>query len=207
MDFPMAWEITLKSKDVEHNPMCSYRRHRLLCDCHVLHKHPDYVRAKEMSLESYEELLNQVQQLRDRCADLEYDLEFAYKRSKVLADLLEIPVHESPGVTGTILGLVRGKVERLLKQLEAARKLNLPLLKTNEQLNHKVRELSGVETQYCCWSQNDFEDVDTGSWATTCSERFYLTDETPADNGMNFCCYCGKPMIVSNYLDEEQSEI
>ena len=45
--------------------------------------------------------------------DIHADMEFAYKRAKVLADMLEIPVHESPEVTGTILGLVRGKVEKL----------------------------------------------------------------------------------------------
>lgn len=44
------------------------------------------------------------------------DLEFAYKRAKVLADLLEIPVHESTEVTGTILGLVRGSVERVIAE-------------------------------------------------------------------------------------------
>ena len=60
---------------------------------------------------------------------------------------------------------------------------------------------------YCCWSQNDFEDVDTGSWATTCGNRFYFVDEGPDDNGMNFCCYCGKPIIVSGYVDEEQLEV
>lgn len=48
--------------------------------------------------------------------DMEANLEFAYKRAKVLADMLEIPVHESAEVTGTILGMVRGKVERLSKQ-------------------------------------------------------------------------------------------
>ena len=58
---------------------------------------------------------------------------------------------------------------------------------------------------YCCWSQNDFEDVDTGSWATTCGNRFYFTDGGPDDDGMNFCCYCGKPIIVSGYHNEEQS--
>lgn len=46
--------------------------------------------------------------------DLRRNLEFAYKRAKVLADLLGIPVHESSEVTGTILGLVRGKVEKLI---------------------------------------------------------------------------------------------
>jgi hypothetical protein len=56
-------------------------------------------------------------------AEVEADLEFAYKRAKVLADMLKIPVHESPEFTGTILGLVRGSVERLQKrvaELEAA---------------------------------------------------------------------------------------
>jgi len=49
---------------------------------------------------------------------IDADLEFAYKRSKVLADMLEIPVHESPEVTGTILGLVRRSVERLQGELK-----------------------------------------------------------------------------------------
>lgn len=50
-------------------------------------------------------------------AEVEADLDFAYKRAKVLADMLGIPVHESPEVTGTILGLVRGSVERLINQV------------------------------------------------------------------------------------------
>lgn len=45
--------------------------------------------------------------------ELRRNLEFAYKRAKVLADMLGIPVHESPEVTGTILGLIRSKVETL----------------------------------------------------------------------------------------------
>lgn len=45
--------------------------------------------------------------------EIHADMDFAYKRAKVLADMLEIPVHEHPEVTGTILGLVRGSVERL----------------------------------------------------------------------------------------------
>jgi len=50
---------------------------------------------------------------------LHADLEFAYKRAKVLADMLNIPVHESLEVTGTILGLVRGSVERLQSYFQA----------------------------------------------------------------------------------------
>ena len=49
--------------------------------------------------------------------ELHANLEFAYKRAKVLADTLGISIHESPEVTGTILGLVRGGVERLLAEI------------------------------------------------------------------------------------------
>lgn len=60
---------------------------------------------------------------------------------------------------------------------------------------------------YCCWSQNDYDDVDSSCWHTTCDNAFYLTDEGPDDNGMNFCCYCGKRLIVSGYVDSDQSEV
>ena len=65
--------------------------------------------------------------------EVEKDLEFAFKRSMVLANMLKIPVHESPKVTGTILGLVRGAVERLqsrIAELEAA------ILKTLNENGH-----------------------------------------------------------------------
>jgi hypothetical protein len=75
------------------------------------------------------------------------DLEFAYKRAKVLADLLEIPVHESPEVTGTILGLVRGSVERLItknKDLAAYAKIKTGAihcqLESRKKAVAKVRE-------------------------------------------------------------------
>jgi hypothetical protein len=58
-------------------------------------------------------------QVDDAYDKLHADLEFAYKRAKVLADILNIPVHESPEVTGTILGLVRGSVERIKSYFQA----------------------------------------------------------------------------------------
>lgn len=67
------------------------------------------------------------------------DLEFAYKRSKVLADMLEIPVHESPKVTGTILGLVRGSVERLIAERDLFKKETVALA------DHSTRFQSGLE--------------------------------------------------------------
>lgn len=49
-----------------------------------------------------------------RVAELEKDLDFAFKRTMVLARMLDIPVLESPAVTGTILGMVRAAVQRLM---------------------------------------------------------------------------------------------
>lgn len=58
-------------------------------------------------------------ELHAEAAYLRSDLEFAYKRSKVLADILGIRVQESPGVTGTILGLVRRSIERLIVERDS----------------------------------------------------------------------------------------
>jgi len=56
-----------------------------------------------------------IRDLHATLAEAEKDLEFAFKRAMVLANMLNIPVHESPAVTGTILGMVRRKVEELLE--------------------------------------------------------------------------------------------
>ena len=44
----------------------------------------------------------------------------------------------------------------------------------------------------CDWSY----DADDDTWDTACGHRFTLIDGTPAQNQMNFCCYCGKPITV-----------
>ena len=45
MDFPTAWEISRATPTDKHDPRCSYTRTdgALLCDCHVLTKHPQYL--------------------------------------------------------------------------------------------------------------------------------------------------------------------
>lgn len=48
IDIPRAWEITRASKDGEHNRLCSWRTHRMLCDCHVIYKHPEQVERRYM---------------------------------------------------------------------------------------------------------------------------------------------------------------
>lgn len=43
VDFPRAWQISKMVAVDEHDPLCSYRQTDggLLCDCHVLMKHPE----------------------------------------------------------------------------------------------------------------------------------------------------------------------
>jgi hypothetical protein len=45
IDFPRAWQIARAADWNEHDPTCSYRTERgaLLCDCHVITEHPEYL--------------------------------------------------------------------------------------------------------------------------------------------------------------------
>ena len=44
MDFPRAWQISRATHESFHHIDCSYRKTHggLLCDCHILTKHPEY---------------------------------------------------------------------------------------------------------------------------------------------------------------------
>ena len=55
--------------------------------------------------------------LEKQISELKNSLEFAFKRSMVLADIFGVPVHESPEATGTILGLIRRHTEQLRDQV------------------------------------------------------------------------------------------
>lgn len=53
-------------------------------------------------------------------------------------------------------------------------------------------------SETCIWSR-----ADDGSevYETSCQEGcFMLNSGTPSENGMRFCCYCGKPL--EEYLGE-----
>ena len=44
MDFPRAWEIAKLTKVEGHDPKCSYAMGGVLCDCHILTQHPEYIK-------------------------------------------------------------------------------------------------------------------------------------------------------------------
>jgi len=43
---------------------------------------------------------------------------------------------------------------------------------------------------FCEWRQID--DYTDDGWTTSCEKEFCLTDGTPEQNGMEYCCFCGK---------------
>jgi hypothetical protein len=50
----------------------------------------------------------------------------------------------------------------------------------------------------CKW----YEDGDSGVWATQCRKYFQITDGTPEDNKMLFCCYCGEALEQVPYSED-----
>lgn len=51
----------------------------------------------------------------------------------------------------------------------------------------------------CQWAEDGIE----GPWATSCGHYFSLNEGTPSDNGMKYCCFCGRPLAE---VRDEESE-
>lgn len=47
-------------------------------------------------------------------------------------------------------------------------------------------------SEKCHWMQDGEPESDT--WSTACGGMFAITDGTPSENRMRYCCYCGKPL-------------
>ena len=47
------------------------------------------------------------------------------------------------------------------------------------------------EDAFCVWHNDPETD---NLWDTDCRQLFEIYDGTPTENGMEFCCYCGKPI-------------
>ena len=53
----------------------------------------------------------------------------------------------------------------------------------------------------CGWTQ----DSDGSAWATGCGHLFDVNDGTPKENGMCWCCFCGRELKQTPYTDDEQA--
>lgn len=52
----------------------------------------------------------------------------------------------------------------------------------------------------CTWMQDG---PDSDVWEASCRHTFRLDADTPTDNNMRFCCFCGKPLESAPWADEE----
>jgi len=50
----------------------------------------------------------------------------------------------------------------------------------------------------CTWTESG----DCYGYDTDCGDTFALNEGTPSNNGMKFCCYCGKPLEEKLYEEE-----
>jgi hypothetical protein len=53
----------------------------------------------------------------------------------------------------------------------------------------------------CGWTQES----DGSAWATGCGHLFEVINGTPKENGMGFCCFCGRTLGESPYTEDEQA--
>jgi hypothetical protein len=58
------------------------------------------------------------------------------------------------------------------------------------------RQLLENKKGTCIWSRWE---VDSDVFSTSCENDFRLDEGTPLENGMKFCCFCGRP--VEEYLE------
>jgi len=59
----------------------------------------------------------------------------------------------------------------------------------------------------CVWAQEDAWDM-SDSWQTQCGSLFVFSSEegAPCEDGINFCCYCGRPIERHDAPDEEDDD-
>lgn len=54
----------------------------------------------------------------------------------------------------------------------------------------------------CLWAEDE-----DGNWWTACNNGFVFTDGGPTENGMRFCCYCGRDLQVETETPEPEDDI
>jgi hypothetical protein len=58
-----------------------------------------------------------------------------------------------------------------------------------------------MSTGTCNWNQ---EDAQGDYWGTGCGGAFRLDADTPADDKMRFCCFCGGSLTQTLWTNEEE---
>lgn len=58
---------------------------------------------------------------------------------------------------------------------------------------HIKKAITDEKVPQCVWTVGD--EVYGEPWETSCGNAFTLENDGPKENGMKFCCYCGKVLI------------
>jgi len=73
------------------------------------------------------------------------------------------------------------------------------LIRTAEALEYSDVNMSAAELA-CTWTQDDYE---CGTYTADCGFVFALNDGSPSENGLKYCCNCGKPLAENLYQPED----
>jgi hypothetical protein len=69
------------------------------------------------------------------------------------------------------------------------------------QVVNRVKELESIAPP-CRWYQND---AGSDAWRTACGGLFSITNGTPQENKMSWCCYCGGKLEESLDTDPDSA--
>lgn len=57
--------------------------------------------------------------------------------------------------------------------------------------------MSGEIADPCVWTETD------ECWETDCGRSFLVNEGAPVENGMRFCCFCGRSLVEERPVSEE----
>ena len=70
----------------------------------------------------------------------------------------------------------------------------------NDLWNAGVRPNEGAENVQTCMWKEEGDEFESLGWETDCGNIFVLTEGTPKDKGMKYCCFCGKTLNAISYI-------
>ena len=71
-------------------------------------------------------------------------------------------------------------------------------------MSHQVDRADAPAEKQCVWFRDDGIDA-SDVWDTDCGHAFVVTEGSPSENHMKFCCYCGRELeeLLSSETESE----
>jgi len=65
--------------------------------------------------------------------------------------------------------------------------------------------MTDLKSAVCTWAQETYGDVEHNVWEPSCGNPAWVLDDgSPAENGMKFCPFCGRPLVEQPFVSEEE---